>query len=133
MHLTLETDYAIRILLYLMQKKQRIDAKEIAECTEVTLRFALKILRKLVAADLVRSYKGIKGGYEFAKSSPKEVSLYDVVSVIEGNCYISRCLDASIGCNRNQTSCCKVHKAFRNISNELKESMSKVTFDTLVG
>ena len=54
MHITLETDYAIRIILYLAKSEQRADAKKIAEETDVTLRFALKILRKLVASELVK-------------------------------------------------------------------------------
>ena len=132
MHITLETDYAIRILIYLMRKKERVDAKNIAEGTDVTLRFALKILRKLVAADLVKSYKGIKGGYEFAKESPKEVSLYDAIRVVEGNCYLSRCLDENVGCNRGRTGECKVHNEFCKISHELQKSLSDVTFDRLI-
>ena len=64
MYITLEADYAVRILLYLYEQGKRCDAKTISEDTEVTLRFALKILRKLAAAGLVRSFKGFKGGYE---------------------------------------------------------------------
>jgi len=46
MHITLETDYAIRIVVFLIQANKRVDAKNISEGTGVTLRFALKILRK---------------------------------------------------------------------------------------
>ena len=66
MYITLEADYAVRILLYLYEQGKRCDAKTISEDTEVTLRFALKILRKLAAVGLVRSFKGFKGGYEVA-------------------------------------------------------------------
>ena len=50
MHITLESDYAIRIVIFLLQYGKRADAKKIAENTQVTLRFSLKILRKLAAA-----------------------------------------------------------------------------------
>lgn len=50
MHITLEADYAIRIVQVLAQNQRRLDAKTISEMTGVTLRFSLKILRKLVAA-----------------------------------------------------------------------------------
>ncbi|MGN0674985.1 MAG: Rrf2 family transcriptional regulator, partial [Oscillospiraceae bacterium] len=55
MHITLEADYAIRIVHCLAKSKKRLDAKTIAEQTTVTLRFALKILRKLVASGIVKS------------------------------------------------------------------------------
>ena len=49
MHITLESDYAVRIVYCLAQNGGRMEAAAIAEQTGVTLRFSLKILRKLVA------------------------------------------------------------------------------------
>ena len=49
MHITLEADYAVRIVNCLTRCKTRMDAKSLASATGVTLRFSLKILRKLVA------------------------------------------------------------------------------------
>ena len=62
MCLTLESDYAVRIIGCLSAENKRIDAKNISERTGVSLRFALKILRKLVSAGLVKSYKGMQIG-----------------------------------------------------------------------
>ena len=53
MHITLEADYAVRIVQVLAQSNKRLDAKTISEMTGVTLRFSLKILRKLVAAGII--------------------------------------------------------------------------------
>ena len=63
MHMTLEADYAVRIVEFLAVNPGRADAKTISERTSVTLRFTLKILRTLVSDGIVRSYKGAKGGY----------------------------------------------------------------------
>ena len=49
MHMTLEADYAVRIVEFLAAANQKVDARTISEETHVPLRFALKILRKLVA------------------------------------------------------------------------------------
>ena len=67
MHITLEADYAIRIMLALAANTGRMDAGSISQEAVVSLRFALKILRKLVNSGLVQSFKGVKGGYELAK------------------------------------------------------------------
>ena len=48
MHITLESDYAVRIVSRLARQGGRMDAKRIAEETGVTLRFSLKILRKQI-------------------------------------------------------------------------------------
>lgn len=83
MHITLEADYAVRIVHALAQSGKRLDAKTISEMTGVTLRFSLKILRKLVAAGIVKSFKGTQGGYEIGKPA-EEISLGEVIETIEG-------------------------------------------------
>ena len=90
MHMTLEADYAVRIVEFLAVNPGRADAKTISERTSVTLRFTLKILRTLVSDGIVRSYKGAKGGYELAKP-PKEITLRSVIEAVEGPYMISRC------------------------------------------
>ena len=66
-HINLESDYAARIVYCLTKVDGRLDAQSIAEETCVSLRFTLKIMRKLVAAGIVRSFKGAKGGYQLAR------------------------------------------------------------------
>lgn len=132
MHITLESDYAIRIVLYLSQNRKRVEAKNIAEQTEVTLRFALKILRKLVAAGIVKSFKGTQGGYELQKE-PEEITLAEVIQTVEGTYYLSRCLDPEQGCNREQKlPYCKVQKKFAEISAYVRDRLEEVTFDQLI-
>ena len=126
MYITLESDYAIRIVDCLAVEKKRMDAKAIAQQTEVTLRFALKILRKLVSAGIVQSYKGSLGGYELAKA-PGEITLRDVIETIEGTYVFSRCLrDGS--CLRMGKDRCKFSRTFISITDYVRDSLSRVTF-----
>ena len=67
LQMTLEADYAVRIVYELASSGGRIDASALAEASGVTVRFSLKILRKLVAAGLILSYKGAAGGYELTQ------------------------------------------------------------------
>ena len=53
MRITLESDYALRILSALAAHKEIVDAKTLADETSVTINFTLKILRKLVNCDMV--------------------------------------------------------------------------------
>ena len=93
MHITLEADYAVRIVHALAQSGKRLDAKTISEMTGVTLRFSLKILRKLVAAGIVKSFKGTQGGYEIGKPA-EEISLGEVIETIEGRYTLNRNMPA---------------------------------------
>ncbi|MCI9509658.1 MAG: Rrf2 family transcriptional regulator [Angelakisella sp.] len=130
MHITLESDYAVRIVHCLARKRERMDAKRIAEETGVTLRFSLKILRKLVTGGLVNSYKGTKGGYELARD-PGEISLCDVIEMVEGPYSLARCLrETDYHCSRNVETCevCKFQQVYAEISEAVREKLSAVKF-----
>ena len=132
MHLTLETDYAMRIVFCLAKNQRRMDAASISGEMRVTLRFSLKILGKLAGAGIVNSYKGIKGGYELAHPA-EEITLRQVVEAIEGRSYaISRCIVPDGECSRDRWGCCAFQKVWRDISNEVNAHMDRVDFAQLV-
>lgn len=135
MHITLEADYGIRMMVYMARAGKRVDAKTISENAEVTLRFALKILRKFAANGIVKSFKGMQGGYELARSA-EEITLKDIVETVEGTYYFSRCLDPESGCNRSGTvEChgpCKAQAVFDDISALVRDRLETVTLAQLL-
>lgn len=131
MHITLETDYAIRMTRSLMKAGGRVDARRLSEEADVTLRFALKILGKLVSAGIARSYKGTQGGYELARG-PEAITIYDVMVAVEGPYNLSRCLAEGYNCPRNgDDGLCRVHEVFAEVTKLVRERLSAVTFDRL--
>lgn len=133
MHITLETDYAIRIVDFMAKNDGRFDAKAISEKTYVPQTFAMKILRKLGNAGIVNSYKGTKGGYELGRS-PSELSLYDVVEAVEDTYMFSRCLDGHYNCNRAENGLPFNYRiAFARISDIVCDELKKLTFDDFTG
>ncbi len=133
MQLTLESDYAIRIIYIIANggkndSSKRMDAKAISEISGVPLRFSLKILRKLVGGGLVRSYKGTRGGYELAKE-PREISILDVVELTEGPIHINRCVSGDFICTRVKDSPCQFQRCFDEVSQTIRDSFRKLTFD----
>ena len=132
MYITLESDYAVRIVSVLCREGCRLDAKLISQDTAVPLRFALKILRSLVKADLVKSYKGSKGGYEIAKQ-PRQITLKDVIEAVEGTYYFSRCLSDEYQCNGAASGACRYRAAFDDISNTVRQKLDSYNFADLLG
>ena len=134
MHITLEADYAVRIVNCLSKSQGRMDAKAISETTGVTLRFSLKILRKLVSGGVIKSYKGTKGGYELAKE-PGDITLADVIETVEGKYALARCVsEHDYQCNRNTDSCgiCRFHKIYAEISQLVQDKLNAVNFAELI-
>ena len=130
MVMTLEADYAVRIVDVLSQSAQRVDAHSISDRTRVPLRFALKILRKLVASGIIVSYKGAHGGYTLARSADR-ITLRQVIEAVEGPYMISRCQRTKYSCTH--TASCRFHEIYDEISVLVRKKLDSYTFASLGG
>lgn len=132
MRMTHEADYAIRVVYCLAESGGKLSAKTISEQTGVTLRFALKILRKLILADLVQSYKGVSGGYALLRS-PSDISLGEIIECIDGPIAINHCLSNEFDCTRVQTKAdCGFRKVFVSINQSIRQELYAVTIDRFI-
>lgn len=127
MRITQEADYAVRICIVLDSKSEKMGAAAISEIACIPQKFALKILRKLGEANIVRSYKGVYGGYELTRSG-KDLNILEIIEAIDGETMISKCLECDYDCSRNpKKSCCKVHIAFGAINKKLTDNLGAIT------
>ena len=132
MRITLESDYALRIVTALAEHSERMDAKSLAEQTGVTPRFALKILHKLVQGGIVRSYKGTKGGYTLSKSS-NDITLKEIIELIDGPIIIARCVESGEACALNRDkSACAYHHIFDTLSIDVAKKLNAITIDDVI-
>ena len=127
MVMTLEADYAVRIVEYLTRHPGRWDARTISEAMDVPLRFCLKILRGLVAQGMVCSFKGAKGGYSLSRPAG-EITLREVIESVEGEYMLSRCQKEEYSCGRAH---CKLHKIYEKISEDVRRELDSYTFQMI--
>lgn len=132
MNINQESDYAFRIVLMLCKKglDSKLDAKSLSEQGNIPLRFLLKLTRKLTQAGIVKSYRGINGGYAISKE-PNTITLKDVVEAIQGPIVITRCIYDKKACSANKGHHCSIHKALCNVQNTILSELEKVNFDQL--
>lgn len=132
MRITLESDYALRIVDSLARHSDVVDAKTLSSDTSVTLRFTLKILHKLVLGKIVKSYKGVGGGYKLLLS-PSEITLRDIIELIDGPIFISRCLENQEMCSMiKDKSMCEYHRIFDHISYGLSKKLGEITIADVI-
>ncbi len=129
MVMTLESDYAVRIVEYLTRHPGRWDARTISDAMRVPLRFCLKILRDLVAEGMVCSFKGAKGGYMLARPA-KEITLRQVIESVEGPYMLSRCQKEEYSCGRAH---CSLHNIYEKISEDVRRELDSYDFETICG
>ncbi|WP_411681034.1 RrF2 family transcriptional regulator [Clostridium thailandense] len=133
MRITQEVDYSLRVIFYLSKLgyDKKIEAKFISEHENIPLRFLLKLLRKLTHAKIIKSYRGVNGGYAL-NMLPKDITLKDVIEVIDGPIYMNRCLCDPSYCNLNRADKCDVHFALAKVQNNLINDLKSINFDDIL-
>ena len=131
MQLTSTTDYAIRIVCYLVAQRQMISTSELSQELSVPSSYIPKITKKLKQAGIIKACEGIKGGYQIAKQ-PESISLRDVISCTESTMAISRCLEKEGGCSKNYIACCKVHQILLDLQNIYNNRLESVKISDII-
>jgi len=131
MRITQEADYAFRIVRCLAASDTgKMGSIEISDCAGIPHRFTFKILRKLTHAKITESIRGKGGGYRLAKL-PKDITLLELVEIIDGPVYINKCLEPGYECSMHTDTLCQLHCTIGKISVTIRDEMRKVTFDML--
>lgn len=132
MRLNQATDYAFRMVLYLASKPEgtKITGAALAEKQNIPERFLLKIMRSLTAANIMKSYRGVDGGFALQRA-PREITLFDVIEAVEGQTELQRCLNDSGACSRGCGGMCSIYAAFEGIQRDLAERLKEINFEAL--
>lgn len=133
MKITQEADYGLRVVLYLCKigYEEKVEARVISEEEGIPLRFLLKLLRKLTATDVIKSYRGVNGGYALSRE-PEDITMREIIEAIDGPICVNRCTIEPGFCNTNKVGRCTIHKAMVGIQRNLVKELEEVTFDKLL-
>ena len=134
MKCTREFDYAVMTMAFLarMEPGQVVVRREIAERLELPDDFLAKILKKLNRAGLVKSFKGVRGGYTVGRAASR-ISLADIVDAIDGPVSLMRGFEG-----RDKGSCegfclCDATDAVKRVEGKLVEALEGIKLTELVG
>ena len=94
MKLIQETISAIKIIAYLktLNPGEIANAREISEKENLSMKFTLKVLRKLCKSEIAQSYRGIKGGYCLIK---EKVSIYELGKIFQQDLKLTNDFESS--------------------------------------
>jgi Rrf2 family iron-sulfur cluster assembly transcriptional regulator len=130
MQVTREGDYGIRSVLYLARQPYNKVSfiTEISEAYLIPRTFLAKILQKLVKAKIVRSYRGVKGGFSLAKPA-RDISALDVLEAIEGKIALNICIADKKNCVFSKH--CPSHVLWVSVQAKMVEILKKANFEDL--
>ncbi len=100
-------EYALRAILTIAQHEgQPCTAKKISEITQVPLPYLSKLMQGLVRGGLVKSQRGLHGGFVLTWH-PQELTILDVINVVEP---FKRIRECPLGIQSHGTTLCPLHR-----------------------
>jgi Rrf2 family protein len=119
MRLQITTDYAIRMVDYLAQRRgQLANARNMAAELGITYQYSMKVINQLKKGNIICSVQGCNGGYRLTPEA-REASFYDIICLMEGDVRLNRCSDKSRFCERGPANQCNVHKFLQKMQEKL--------------
>lgn len=126
MQITRAADYAVRVMIHLagLPSGSNVRQSELAAATGVSGHFLSKVLQQLVRTGLIRSQRGLGGGYVLAQSAGK-ISLLAIVAAIEGSVRLNQCLEEGPSCERKAS--CPAHDVWVEAQLAVEKVLGGVT------
>jgi Rrf2 family nitric oxide-sensitive transcriptional repressor len=129
MRLTLQTDYALRTLLYLAAHGGRSTATEVAGFYRISPHHLGKVIHQLGRLGFVRNVRGPGGGVELART-PGAIRVGEVVAAFEGNTHLLECIGTPGLCVIQPG--CGLRGVLAEAERRMMDYLSGITIEALV-
>lgn len=121
-------EYALRAMSFLASLHGASATSEvIAGATKVPRGYLSKVMRELVRADLVQSFRGPGGGFLLSRA-PATITVLDIVTAVEPVRRIERC---PIG-DPAHTNLCPLHRCIDDALAQLEHDFGRTSLDAVI-
>jgi len=130
LRMTKQTDYGFVLLSQLAAAPDRVaNAPDLASETRLPLPMVSKTLKLLARHGLLRSHRGVKGGYSLRRP-PGEITAAEILRALEGPVALTVCIDGTPGeCDRG--AFCQVRGHWQAINRAIDTALAGVTLAQL--
>ena len=130
MRLTLQTDYALRILIYLATRPdETVTVRSIAESYGISTNHVATVAKRLVREGLVEGYRGHSGGLRLAHEA-LDTRVGDVVRSFEPGLDLVECFRSDGACPIARD--CRLADALERARDAFMEVLDATTLGSLV-
>jgi Rrf2 family protein len=128
--MTRNTDYAVRAICHMARKGGGvISVTALFGELKIPRPFLRKILQTLGRKGLVRSSRGLGGGFELAVS-PDKIFVADIIEAFQGPFSINECIFKRKACPNTKE--CPLKKRMDRISERVESELRSITIGSLI-
>jgi len=97
MKLSLQTDFALRVLIYAAFRNERVNIADVANFFDISKPHVAKVVNLLSRQGYIRSIRGIGGGLELARPA-NGITIGEIIDCVEGQSHMLDCMSMSNVC-----------------------------------
>lgn len=131
MKISTKTRYGVRLLLSLAIEAGEgcASISKISREQDISFRYAEHILLTLKNAGILKSRRGIGGGFYFARAT-NGITIYDIYRILDGKPELADCLSDDKGCEKEDF--CASKEVWANVQKVIIDEMKKYTLSDII-
>ena len=131
MRISTKGRYGLRTMMdiALHQSKGPVTLKEIAERQKISVKYLWQVINPLKQAGILGVMRGAKGGYVLIKQ-PEQITMHDIVTVLEGPILITDCLGKDNFCE--QIDSCVARTVWAEVGAAVENVLIGITFASVL-
>ncbi len=132
MLLTRASEYALLSLILISKEDGPSDVDSLSRKLDISRSFLAKVLQSLSREEILKSYKGAKGGFSLNKS-PQEISLKKVIEIVEKKpIVVFECSTTSSSCPSGKGDFCLIWPFLNKFQKKVDEFFEGLTLQDIL-
>ena len=130
MKLSTKGRYGVKAMVDLAvhNDNEPVSIKSISERQNISEYYLEQLFSPLRKEGLIKSIRGAQGGYLLGRD-PKKITVYDIITVLEGPIEISDCIENE---SCNNIDCCATRHLWQKIKNSIDNVTKNTTLNDIV-
>jgi len=129
---TRSTGYALLALAELSNLKEAIDSNHLSQKIGISKYFLAKLLQNLSKKGIVKSFKGVNGGFILAQE-PKNIKVIDIFKCVEDKEFlVFECAQNEADCPNDKASVCSIWPFLNLLEDNILNYLEKFTLEDVV-
>ena len=127
MLITRASEYAILSLIVLSKASDPMDTETLSRELSISKSFLAKILQALAKKEILKSYKGVKGGFALIQKA-EDINMLDIMTAVEGKApAVFECAPSRDDCPSDRANICTIWPFLNKLQGKIDLFLNELT------
>ena len=132
MLMTKASEYALLSLIALAKAQKPLDADTLSRELDISRSFLAKILQSLARKGILKSFKGVNGGFELARKA-SDITLLNVMEAAEGKMpAVFNCAPSKESCPSDRGNTCGLWPFLNRLQGKVDAFLGVLTLEAIL-